>query len=166
MRNYSAQTWNFCNGVSPITRGSSAILHPPRTWDNIMLWNRSWWSCMFSAGVGVGSWFSKLLESDFQKVWSRSWFLNLNNLWDGVGILKNLPAPQPWKWRQTCIKALSEVNIYIPILPALVKLCLVRLVYFIFSYSIKFFFLYFSLCQKLGKNLFSDADHPNRISDS
>ena len=22
-------------------------------------------------------------------------FLNLNNLWDGVGILKNLPTPQP-----------------------------------------------------------------------
>ena len=45
-------------------------------------------------------------ESFFQKCWSRSrfkkkWgvgvdFLNLNNIWDGVGILKNLPTPQPW----------------------------------------------------------------------
>ena len=118
-----------------LTRGSSAILHSPRTWDNIRLWSRSWWSCMFS--VRVGSWFSKLLESesDFQKVASRSRFLNSNNLWDGVGILKNLPTPQRWKWRQTRIKALSEVKIYIyiyiyiPILPALV-----RLVYFIFIY--------------------------------
>ena len=35
------------------------------------------WSRMFLAGVGVG--FSKLLESE-----------------SGVGILKNLPTPQPW----------------------------------------------------------------------
>ena len=47
------------------------------------------WSRVFkNAGVGVG----------FKKVGSRSLesiFLNLNNLWDGVGILKNLPTPQP-----------------------------------------------------------------------
>ena len=134
----------FLQGIeSFLTRGSSAILHSPRTWDNIRLCSRSWWSCMFS--VGVGSWFSKLLESesDFQKVASWSRFLNSNNLWDGVGILKNLPTPQRWKWLQTRIKALSEVKIYIytyiPILPALVRLCLVRLVYFIFIFKIFYF---------------------------
>ena len=95
------------------TRGSFATLHSPKTWDNIRLWSRSWLSCMFSAGVGVGSWFSKLLESDFQKVASRSRFLNSNNLWDGVGILKKFLTPQRWKWRQTRIKGLSEVKIYI-----------------------------------------------------
>ena len=41
-----------------------------------------------NAGVGVS--FKKVgsLESGDD-------FLNLNNLWDGVGILKNLPTPQP-----------------------------------------------------------------------
>ena len=50
---------------------------------------------MFSAGVGVG--FSKMLESEsVLKKWGIGVdFLNLNNLWDGVGILKNLPTPQP-----------------------------------------------------------------------
>ena len=52
---------------------------------------------MFSTGVRVG--FSKLLESEFESV-LKKWgvgvdFLNLNNLWDGVEILKNLPTPQP-----------------------------------------------------------------------
>ena len=54
----------------------------------------------FQLESGVGVVFSKLLESEssFQKCWSRSresvlkkWrvgvdFLNLNNLWDGVGV--------------------------------------------------------------------------------
>ena len=67
---------------------------------HVFIWSRSWESESF---------FSKLLESEsgYQKFWSQSresvlkkWgvgvdFLNLNNLWDGVEILKNLPSPQP-----------------------------------------------------------------------
>ena len=67
------------------------------------------WSRMFSAGVrvvfskllvsGVGVEFSKMLESEsvLKKCGVGVDFLNLNNLWDGVGvgILKNLPTPQP-----------------------------------------------------------------------
>ena len=52
--------------------------------------------------VLVGVVFSKMLESE--SVLNKSGesesgvgveFLNSNNLWDGVGILKNLPTPQP-----------------------------------------------------------------------
>ena len=76
-------------------------------------WSRS--RVFKNAGVGVG--FSKMLESEsgFQKCWSRSrvfknagvgvGFLKLSEsgvcfsklLESEVGILKNLPTPQPWK---------------------------------------------------------------------
>ena len=57
---------------------------------------------MFSAGVRVRSW------SRFLNCWSRSWFfktagvgVGFSKLLElesgvGVGILKNLPTPQPW----------------------------------------------------------------------
>ena len=78
---------------------------------HVFSWSRSWFSKLLEselvfkiAGVGVGfqncwsrSWFSKLLESkSVLKKWGVGVnFLNLNNLWEGVGILKNLPTPQP-----------------------------------------------------------------------
>ena len=66
------------------------------------LWSRSRWSRMFSAGVGVVIQVGVV----FFYFWSRSRVFK--NAGVGVGILKNLPTPQPWQ-RHDALKDFSNV---------------------------------------------------------
>ena len=106
---WSRSRWSrmFSAGVGVIFFKNAGVGSWSRVFKNAGVGFKNCWSrsrVFKNAGVGVG----------FKNCWSRSrvfknagvgvgfkkWgvgvdFLNLNNLWDGVGILKNLPTPQP-----------------------------------------------------------------------